>query len=125
MTHCRTLSPAVLFGAVLFALHVCAVESQAAGNPWVYESCADWIQGHSRETFHNTMPTTVARIGTCSPERLRTACRLAATGAPVRGLELCPDELCPRIGRALIALGLAALRRGQLVTVYRLCPQQW
>jgi len=125
MTHWRTLSSAVFLGALLCALHFCAIESQAAGNAWVYESCADWIQAHNLETFPNKIPTTVARIGTCSPERLRAACRLAATGAPVQGLTLCPDELCPGIGRALIALGLAAMRRGQLVTVYRLCPQQW
>jgi len=52
-------------------------------------------------------------------------CRVAVTGAPVQGLKMCPGELCPTIGRALIGLGAAVMRPGQLLTVYRLCPQQW
>ena len=116
MTHWRTLSSAVFLGALNF----CPINAQAAGNPWVYETCANWIQYHSHEAFPDQMP----RIGTCSPERLRAACRLAVTRAPIKGLKLCPDELCPTIGRALIALGMATLHPGELPTVYRLCPQQ-
>jgi hypothetical protein len=47
------------------------------------------------------------------------------SGAPVQGLKLCPNELCPTIGRALRGLGLAARRPRPLLTVYRLCRQQW
>ena len=117
----RTLLSAVLFGTLLF----CETESQAAGNLWVYQSCANWVRYHSLETAQGQMPTSVARLGRCSLERMRMACRLAVAGAPVQGLKLCPDELCPTIGRALRGLGVAAMPRGQLLTVYRLCPQQW
>ena len=117
----RTLLSAVLFGTLLF----CETEIQAAGNLWVYQSCANWVRYHSLETAQGQMPTSVARLGRCSLERMRMACRLAVAGAPVQGLKLCPDELCPTIGRALRGLGVAAMPRGQLLTVYRLCPQQW
>jgi hypothetical protein len=117
----RTLLSVVLFGTLLFG----EIETQAAGNLWVYQSCANWVQYHSFETVQDQMPTPVVRLGRCSPERMRMACRLAVAGAPVQGLKLCPDELCPTIGRALRGLGLTATRRGQLLTVYRPCPQQW
>jgi hypothetical protein len=117
----RTLLSAVLFGALLFG----EIEAQAAGNLWVYQSCANWVQYHSLETVRDQMPTPGARLGRCSRERIRMACRLAVAGAPVQGLKLCPDELCPTIGRALRGLGVAAMPRGQLLTVYKLCPQQW
>ena len=117
--HWRTLlSVAVLSGVSPFG----AVETQA-GNPWVGDvpvSCANWIR---RPPFPDEMA--IFGIGRCSPERLRVACRLADSGAPIRGLKLCPVELCPSIGRALIGLGLASSHRGQLIAVYRLCPQQW
>jgi hypothetical protein len=114
----RTLLSTVLFGALLFG----GVKTQAAGDLWVYQSCAHWIEYRNFETYQ--MPTPVDRLGRCSPERLRTACRLAVAGAPVRGVKLCPDELCPTIGRALKGLGLASTHGGQLLTVYRLCPGQ-
>jgi hypothetical protein len=117
----RTLSSAVLFGTLLFG----GIETQAAGNLWVYQSCANWVRYHSFETAQDQMPAPFARLTSCSPERMRMACRLAVAGAPVQGLKLCPDELCPTIGRALRGLGLAAMSRGQLLTVYKLCPQQW
>jgi hypothetical protein len=119
--HWRTLlSVAVLSGMSPFG----AIETQA-GDPWVDDvvvskSCANWIR---RPIFPDDMA--IFGIGRCSPERLRVACRLAETGAPIRGLKLCPAELCPSIGRALIGLGLASTHRGQLIAVYRLCPQQW
>ena len=117
----RTLSSAVLFGTLLFG----GIETQAAGNLWVYQSCANWVRYHSFEPVQDQMPAPVARLTRCSPEHMRMACRLAVAGAPVQGLKLCPDELCPTIGRALRGLGLAAMTRRQLLTVYRLCPQQW
>lgn len=122
--HWRTpLSVAVLFGVSPFG----AIETQA-GNPWVDDvlvskSCANWIAYSSRPTFPDAI--TIFGVGRCSPARLRVACRLAETGAPIGGLKLCPVELCPSIGRALIGLGLAATHRGQLSAVYRLCPPQW
>jgi hypothetical protein len=116
-----TLLYAVLFGTLLFG----EIETRAAGDLWVYQSCANWLQYHGLETGQDQMPTPVARLGRCSSERMRMACRLAVAGAPVQGLKLCPDELCPTIGRALRGLGLAAIGRGQLLMVYRLCPQQW
>ena len=117
----RTLLCTMLFGILLFG----EIEAQAAGNLWVYRSCANWVQFHSFETVQDQMSTPGARLGRCSRERMRMACRLAVAGAPVQGLKLCPDELCPTIGRALRGLGVAAMPRGQLLTVYRLCPQQW
>ena len=117
----RTLLCTMLFGILLFG----EIEAQAAGNLWVYRSCANWVQFHSFETDQDQMSTPGARLGRCSRERMRMACRLAVAGAPVQGLKLCPDELCPTIGRALRGLGVAAMPRGQLLTVYRLCPQQW
>ena len=116
-----TLLSAMLFGTLLFG----EVEAQAAGNLWVYQSCTNWIQYHSFDPVQDQMPTPVGRLGRCSRERMRMACRLAVGGAPVQGLKLCPDELCPTIGRALRGLGVAAIPGGQLLTVYRLCPQQW
>jgi hypothetical protein len=116
----RTLLSAVLFSTLLF----CGVKAQAAENLWVYQSCARWIEYGNLETFQDQMPRPVDRLGRCSPERLRTACRLAVAGAPVKGLKLCPDELCPTIGRALKGLGLASTHGGELLTVYRLCPGQ-
>jgi hypothetical protein len=116
----QTLLSTVLFGALLFG----GDKTQAAGDLWFYQSCAHWIEYGNLETFQDQMPTPVDRFGRCSPERLRTACRLAAGGAPVKGLKLCPDELCPTIGRALKGLGLASTHGGQLLTVFRLCPEQ-
>jgi hypothetical protein len=117
----RTLLSVVLFGTLLFG----EIETRAAGNLWVYRSCTDWVQYHSLDPVQDQTPTPVARLARCSPERMRMACRLAVAGAPIQGLKLCPDELCPTIGRALRGLGVAAMPRGQLLTVYRLCPQQW
>jgi len=122
--HWRTLlSVGVLFGVIPFG----AIETQA-GNPRVDDllgSCANWIEYHRRASFPEQTPIAVMGARRCSPARLHVACRLAETRAPVRGLTLCPAELCPSIGRALIGLGLAAMSRGQLSTVYRLCPSPW
>jgi hypothetical protein len=122
--HWRTLlCVAMLFGVIPLG----AIETQA-GNLWVdnipgSRSCAHWIEYRNRPTFPDWMA--LVGIGRCSPARLHVACRLAETGAPIRGLKLCPDELCPSVGRALLGLGLAAMSRDQLSAVYRLCPQQW
>ena len=115
----RTLLSVVLFSAFLFG----NIETQAAEDLWVYRSCANWIQYYGLETVPDRVPIPVVRLKTCSPGRVRMACRLAATGSPVLGLKLCPDELCPTIGRALKGLGLAAMSQGQLLKVYRLCTQ--
>jgi hypothetical protein len=116
------LTVGVLFGVMAFG-----ARETRAGNPWVDDvpgsPCANWIEYRSRPTFLDQIA--IVGIGRCSPERLHVACRLAERGAPVRGLKLCPAELCPSVGRALIGLGLAAVRGGQLSAVYRLCPQQW
>jgi len=125
MTNWRPLSSAALFVALPCALLFCAIETQAAEKNRVYETCVNWFRFHRLETFPDQMPMTVARTGTCSPERLRAACRLAVTRAPVQALKLCPDELCPSVGRALIGLGLSTIPRSEVATVYRLCPQQW
>jgi hypothetical protein len=124
--HWRTLlSVGVLFGVIPFG----AIETQA-GNPRLdgvrgSESCGHWIEYQRRAAFAEQTPIAVMGVRRCSPARLQVACRLAETGAPVRGLTLCPTELCPSIGRALIGLGLAAMPRDQLSMVYRLCPSQW
>jgi len=117
----RTLLSALLFGALLFG----EIETQAAGGLWAYRSCVNWLRYRNLDPVQDQMPTPVGRFGRCSSERMRMACRVAVTGAPVQGLKMCPDELCPTIGRALIGLGAAVMRPGQLLTVYRLCPQQW
>jgi hypothetical protein len=122
MIHWRILLSVAFFGAVPFGV----VETQAAENPWdvaASEFC-DWSQYHSFGSFPD-LPMPVIGVGRCSRERLRTACRLAVRGAaPLQGLKLCPAELCPTIGRALIGLGPAVISGGQLITVYRLCSQQ-
>ena len=115
----RTLLSTVLFGALLFG----GVETLAAGDLWVYRSCTHYIEYGNFEAFQDQMPTPIDRFRRCSPERLRSACRLAVGGAPVKGLKLCPDELCPTIGRALKGLGLASTHGSQLLTVFRLCRE--
>jgi len=96
----RTLLSAALFGALFFG----EIETQAAGDLWAYRSCVNWLRYRNLDPVQN-LPTPVGRFGRCSSERMRMACRVAVTGAPVQGLKMCPDELCPTIGTSVNRTG--------------------